>query len=136
MSQNLGSLPPLSHNVTLRRPPPPLTCDVIYGWPQRRYEIFKMLTGKPTGQRFLGRPRRRWEDNDDMGDSEMMPGAVHKSPVICLTAEENPEKAQLEDHLTKFCNQLSPQNGVPYIHEVDRIAQHVRKGEGRKGRGL
>ena len=34
MSQNLGSLPPLSHNVTLRRPPPPpLTCDVIYGCP-------------------------------------------------------------------------------------------------------
>ena len=32
MSQNLGSLPPLSHNVTLSRPPPPpLTCDVIYG---------------------------------------------------------------------------------------------------------
>ena len=29
MLQNLGS-PPL---VTLRRPPPPLTCDVIYGWP-------------------------------------------------------------------------------------------------------
>ena len=28
MSQNLGS--PL---VTLRRPPPPFTCDVIYGWP-------------------------------------------------------------------------------------------------------
>ena len=24
--------PPLSHNVTLRRPPPPLTCYVIYGW--------------------------------------------------------------------------------------------------------
>ena len=24
--------PPLPHNVTLRRPPPPLTCDVIYGW--------------------------------------------------------------------------------------------------------
>ena len=22
-----------------------------------------MLTGKPTGQRPLGRPRRRWEDN-------------------------------------------------------------------------
>ena len=29
-SQNLESLSPLSHNVTLRRPPPPpLTCDVI-----------------------------------------------------------------------------------------------------------
>ena len=23
----------------------------------------KMLTGKPTGERPLGRPRRRWEDN-------------------------------------------------------------------------
>jgi len=25
--------------------------------------VFKMLTGKPTGKRPLGRPRRRWEDN-------------------------------------------------------------------------
>ena len=34
MSQNLGPLSPLSHNVTLHRPPPPpLTCDVIYGCP-------------------------------------------------------------------------------------------------------
>ena len=24
---------------------------------------FKILTGKPTGKRILGRPRRRWEDN-------------------------------------------------------------------------
>ena len=24
---------------------------------------FKMLTGKPTGKRPLGRPRRRWVDN-------------------------------------------------------------------------
>ena len=23
---------------------------------------FKILTGKPTGRRLLGRPRRRWED--------------------------------------------------------------------------
>ena len=23
---------------------------------------FKILTGKPTGKRLLGRPRRRWED--------------------------------------------------------------------------
>ena len=27
---------------------------------------FKMLTGKPTGKRPLGRPRRRWEDNIKM----------------------------------------------------------------------
>ena len=25
--------------------------------------VFKMLTGKPTGKRPLGRPRRRWEGN-------------------------------------------------------------------------
>ena len=24
---------------------------------------FKILTGKPTGNRHMGRPRRRWEDN-------------------------------------------------------------------------
>ena len=24
---------------------------------------FKILTGKPSGKRSLGRPRRRWEDN-------------------------------------------------------------------------
>ena len=24
---------------------------------------FKILTGKPSGKRALGRPRRRWEDN-------------------------------------------------------------------------
>ena len=28
---------------------------------------FKMLSGKPTGKRRLGRPRRRWEDNIRMG---------------------------------------------------------------------
>ena len=25
-----------------------------------------MLTGTPTGKRSLGRPRRRWEDNNNM----------------------------------------------------------------------
>ena len=25
--------------------------------------VLEMLTGKPTGKRPLGRPRRRWEDN-------------------------------------------------------------------------
>ena len=24
---------------------------------------FKILTGKPTGKRYLGRPKSRWEDN-------------------------------------------------------------------------
>ena len=30
-----------------------------------------MLTGKPTGKRHLGRPRRRWEDNITMNLEEI-----------------------------------------------------------------
>ena len=33
--------------------------------------VFKILTGKPTGNRPLGRPRRRWEDNITMGLEEI-----------------------------------------------------------------
>ena len=29
--------------------------------------VFKILRGKPTGKRPLGRPRRRWEDDIRMG---------------------------------------------------------------------
>ena len=32
---------------------------------------FKILTGKPTGKRPLGRPRRRWEDSIRMDLEEM-----------------------------------------------------------------
>ena len=32
---------------------------------------FKILTGKPTGKRPLGRPRRRWKDNVRMDLLEM-----------------------------------------------------------------
>ena len=32
---------------------------------------FKILSGKPTGKRSIGRPRRRWEDNIRMNLKEM-----------------------------------------------------------------
>ena len=32
---------------------------------------FKILTGKPTGKRHLGSPRRRWEDNVGMDLKEI-----------------------------------------------------------------
>ena len=32
---------------------------------------FKILAGKPTGKRPLGRPRRRWEDNIRMDLKEI-----------------------------------------------------------------
>ena len=33
--------------------------------------LSKLLTGKPTGKRPLGRPRRRWEDNIRMDLEEI-----------------------------------------------------------------
>ena len=41
-----------------------------------RKVAFKILTGRPTGKRPLGRPRRRWEDNNRMYLEE-----------ICINAE-------------------------------------------------
>ena len=49
---------------------------------------------------------------NDKGDNEMVMGAVHRSPGICLTAEENPGKPQPGDRLMKrMCDQSSPQIG-------------------------
>jgi hypothetical protein len=49
---------------------------------------------------------------NEKGDNEMILGAVHRSPSIYLTAEENPRKPQLGDRLMKgLCGQSSPQMG-------------------------
>ena len=70
---------------------------------------------------------------NDKGDNEMILGAVHRSPGICLTAEENPRKAQVGDHLIRGCATSHRLKWGPFPpNEVGRIAQHVRKGEGRK----
>ena len=63
----------------------------------------------------------------------MVPGAIHRSPGICLTTEDNPGKLQIIDRLMKrLCEQSSPQMGSISSNEVSRVAQRVRKGEGRK----
>ena len=36
-----------------------------------RLQEFQILTGKPTGKTSLGRPRRRWEDNNRMNFKEI-----------------------------------------------------------------
>ena len=41
---------------------------------------FKILTGKPSGKRPIGRPRRRWEDNIRMD----LKGRSLFAPNICL----------------------------------------------------
>ena len=42
-------------------------------WPERKKigSSLNILTGKPTGKRPLGRPRRRWEDNIRMNLEEI-----------------------------------------------------------------
>ena len=38
---------------------------------------------------------------DDKGGKEIIPGAVYRSPGICLTTEKNSGKPQLGEHLMK-----------------------------------
>ena len=40
-----------------------LICAGLVARMKERRSAFKILIGKPTGKRLLGRPRRRWEDN-------------------------------------------------------------------------
>ena len=63
---------------------------------------------------------------NDKGDNWMIPGAVHRSPDIYLTAEENPEKPEPVDRLMKAVRPVIPSN------EVRRIARYFRNGIGRK----
>jgi hypothetical protein len=68
-----------------------------------------------------------------MDGNEMIPGVMHRSPGIYLTAEENPEKPQLLDRVMKgLCDQSLPQLGSLSPSEIGRIAHHARKGERRK----
>ena len=49
---------------------------------------------------------------NDKSDNEMIPRAAHRSPGICLTAEETPRKHQLGDPLIMgLCDPSSPQMG-------------------------
>jgi len=41
-----------------------------------RRGVDRVLVGKPEGKRPLGRPRRRWEDNIDMGLQEVGCGGM------------------------------------------------------------
>ena len=64
---------------------------------------------------------------------EMIPGAVQRSPGICLMADENLGKPQLGDRLMKAVRTVIVLIGSPLPpNEVGRIAKQARKGEGRK----
>ena len=54
---------------------------------------FKILTGKPTGKRPLGRPRRKWEDNIRMDLEE-----------ISINAGNRVDSAQDENYWRALAN--------------------------------
>ena len=70
---------------------------------------------------------------NDKGDNEMILGAVHRSPGICLTAEENPARRPSDEGAVSISHRLKWGPFPP--NEVGRIAQHSgREKEGNKER--
>ena len=85
----------------------------------------------PSQRPFIWMSRQSRMSANDHVDNAMTPGAVYRSPGICLTAEEKLGKPQLGDLLMKACDQSSPQMLV-VLHSTSG-----RKKEGkRKGRGI
>ena len=58
-------------------------------------------------------PHSRLSANDK-GANEVKPGAVHRSPGTCFTAEGNPRKHQLGDRLMKTVRPAIASNPVHY----------------------
>ena len=66
-------------------------------------------------------------------DNEMIQGALHISPDIYLTAEENPGKPKLGDSLLKVLRSVIALSGVSYhSNDACRIAHYIREGRVRK----
>ena len=60
---------------------------------EERRSAFKILTGKPTGKRPLGRPRRRWEETIRMDLEE-----------IGISAGKSVDSAQDRNYLRALLN--------------------------------
>ena len=72
------------------------------------WSAFKMLTGKRTGKRRLGRPRRRWEDNIRMDLKE-----------IKINTREWVDSAHNRDYWRALAN-ATLNLRVPWAMELDR----------------
>ena len=61
-------------------------------------------------------------------------GAVHRSPGICLTAEENPRKPQLGDRLMKGAvRPVIASNEVPFV-QMRSVRSHSTPGKEKEGK--
>ena len=72
--------------------------------------------------------------SNDKGDNEKILGAVHRSPGICLIADENSRKPQLGDSLMKgLCDQSSPQMGS-LSSKIRSVGSHSTSGREKEGK--
>ena len=72
---------------------------------------------------------------NDKGDNEMILGAVHRSPCICLTAEENLRKPQLSSRRPSDEEALRPviaSNRVPFL-QIWSVGSHSTSGREKEG---
>ena len=71
---------------------------------------------------------------NNKGDNEMVLGAVHRSPGICLKAEECPRKPQLGDRLKKGdVRPVIASNVVPFL-QMRSVGSHSTSGREKGGK--
>ena len=70
---------------------------------------------------------------NDKGDNEMILRAVHKSPGICLAAEENPGKPQLGDRLMKTVRSGIALNRITFL-QMRSVESHSTSEREKKGK--
>ena len=66
---------------------------------------------------------------NDKGGNEMILGAVHRSPGIFLTAEENPRKPLPDEGAVR---PVIASNGVPFI-QIKSVGSHSTSGREKEG---
>ena len=64
----------------------------------------------------------------------MILGAVHRSPDIYLTTEENPGNPQVGDRLMKAVRSVIASNGVPYL-QMTSVRSHSTSAREKEGKG-
>ena len=69
---------------------------------------------------------------NDKDDNDMILGAVHKFPDICLVAEENPRQHQLGGKLMMAVRPVIASNRVSYLLQLSSVESHSTSGRERK----
>ena len=94
------------------------------------WRCYQLLSGFLAKGHFLRVSR---ESSLSANDNEITPEAVHRSPGICLTAEENSGKPQLGHRRLKAVRKVIPSNGVCYL-QMRSVGSHSTSGMENEGK--